>query len=118
MAKMVRNVAVALTLAGALIGAPRQSAAANGEAVTNATRTSTSHVRSANPAILSLIAAATERSATFRRLVQDIDASDSYVYVDEGSCGHNVRACFARVTASGSRRFMWVRSRRTRPTGI
>jgi hypothetical protein len=109
MAKMGRNVAVALTVAGALIGAPRQSAAADGEAVTNTTRTSTSHVRSANPAIRSLIAAATERSATFRRLVQDIDASDSYVYVNEGRCGHGVRACFARVTASGPQRFLWVK---------
>ena len=107
MAKMGRNVAVALTVAGALIGAPRQSTAADGDDVTNSTRT-TSHVRSTNPAILSLIAAAIERSVTFRRLVQDIDASDSYVYVDEGNCGRGVRACFTRVTASGPRRFMWV----------
>jgi hypothetical protein len=109
MATMGRNVAVALTVAIALIGAPRQNAAAQGEAVTNTTRTLTSHVRSANPAILILIAAATERSATFRRLVEDIDASDSYVYVNVGKCGHDVRACLARVTASGPRRFMWVK---------
>jgi len=39
--KMGRNVAMALTVAGALIGGPRQSAVADGEAVTNTTRTST-----------------------------------------------------------------------------
>jgi hypothetical protein len=32
---------MALTVAGALIGGPRQSAVADGEAVTNTTRTST-----------------------------------------------------------------------------
>jgi hypothetical protein len=41
MAEIARNVAVALTVAGALIGGPRQSAAADGEAVTNTTHTST-----------------------------------------------------------------------------
>ena len=50
-----------------------------------------------------------EGSATFRRLVEDIDASDSYVYVNEGHCGHGVRACFVTVTSSGARRFMWVK---------
>ena len=67
------------------------------------------HVRSSSPAIASLIAQATERSTTFRRLIAEINASDSYVYVNEGTCGHGVRACFVRVTASGPRRFMWVK---------
>jgi len=55
------------------------------------------------------MARAAERSTTFRRLVQDIDASDSYVYVDEGECGRGVHACFVSVTASRSQRFMWVK---------
>ena len=71
--------------------------------------TTSSHVRSNSPAIVSIIAQATERSTTFRRLVEDIDASDSYVYVNEGHCGHGVRACFVSVTSSGARRFMWVK---------
>jgi hypothetical protein len=108
MAKTGRNAAVALAVAGALMGAPRASVAAGADATTNTTLTSTSHVRSANPAIVSLMAQATERSATFRRLVQDIDASDSYVYVNEGKCGHGVRACFVSVTASKANRFMRV----------
>jgi hypothetical protein len=108
MAKTGRNVAVALAAVGALIGTSRASAAADAEVPTNTIRTSSSHVRSANPAIVSLIAQATERSATFRRLVEDIDASDSYVYVNEGKCGHGVRACFVSVTASKANRYMRV----------
>jgi hypothetical protein len=30
---------------------------------------------------------------TFRRLVERIDATDGLVYVDQGRCGHGVRAC-------------------------
>ena len=108
MAKTGRNVAVALAVTAALMGAPHASAAADGEATTSTTRIST-HVRSADPSIVTLIAQATERSATFRRLVQDIDASDSYVYVNEGNCGCGVRACFTHVTAAGSKRYMWVK---------
>ncbi len=109
MAKTGRNVAVALAVAGGLIGMPHVSAAADAEGVTNTIPTSTSHVRSASPAIASIIAQATDRSATFRRLIQDIEASDSYVYVNEGRCGHGVRACFVTVSASGPQRFMWVK---------
>jgi|RhiMethySRZTD1v2_1073278.scaffolds.fasta_scaffold04603_15 hypothetical protein len=108
MVKTGRNVAVALAAIGALIGSPRTSAAADAEDLTNTMRTS-SHVRSVSAAIESLIAQAMEGSATFRRLVEDIDASDSYVYVNEGHCGHGVRACFVTVSSSGARRFMWVK---------
>ena len=77
-----------------------------------------SHVRASNPGIAAAIDHATERSATFRRLLATIDASDSYVYVSEGECGHGVRACFVSVTSSGSNRFMFVRidSRKTDST--
>jgi len=107
MVKTGRNVAVALAAIGALIGSPRTSAAADAEDLTNTMRTS-SHVRSVSAAIESLIAQAMEGSATFRRLVEDIDASDSYVYVNEGHCGHGVRACFVSVTSSQTSRYMFV----------
>jgi hypothetical protein len=42
-------------------------------------------------------------------LVETIDASDSYMYVREGDCGHGVRACFVSLTMAGSRRIMWVK---------
>ena len=67
-------------------------------------------VRSASPRITAAIRQAMEGSATFRGLIATIDASDGYVFVNEG-----VRACFVSVTSSGSNRFMFVRidSRKT-----
>jgi hypothetical protein len=50
-------------------------------------------VRSESPAIAAAIREATERSQTFRRLVETIDSSDGLVYVEEGKCRHSVRAC-------------------------
>jgi hypothetical protein len=55
-----------------------------------------------------MIQQATERSATFRGLVEKIDASDSLVFVNEGHCGHGVRACFVSVTSSQTSRYMFV----------
>jgi hypothetical protein len=57
-------------------------------------------VRSEDPALAAVIREATERSATFRRMIQTIDATDGLVYVEEGKCRHSVRACllmFVRV---------------------
>ena len=60
-----------------------------------------SRVRSSSASILALIGQAAERSETFRRLVETIDASDGIVYVEEGTCGRGVRACFVAVSESG-----------------
>jgi len=68
----------------------------------------TSHVRSSNPALVALIHQAAERSATFHSIVETIDASDSFVFVEQGDCGHGVRACFVSVTASTTYRYMRV----------
>ena len=67
------------------------------------------HVRSSNPAIRALIVQAIEQSATFRRMVETIDTSDSVVYVEEGTCGRGMRACFMNVTRAGAHRVLWVR---------
>jgi hypothetical protein len=67
------------------------------------------HVRAVDPVIGPLIARGVAHSATFRELVAAIDASDSYVYVQEGSCRRGVRACLVAVTAAESARFVWVK---------
>ena len=66
-------------------------------------------VRSNSPAIATLIELARERSATFRALVATIDGTDGIVYVDEGKCGHSVRACFMlSVQVSGPHRVLRI----------
>jgi hypothetical protein len=50
-------------------------------------------VRSEDPAIAAVIRGATERSATFRHLIERINATDGLVYVEEGKCRRSVRAC-------------------------
>jgi hypothetical protein len=100
MATTTRNTVAAMVAAGALLAAPRTSAAQeSGE----------THVRSSSPAIVTLIKEASERSATLRQLVATIEASDTYVYVNEGDCGRRVRACLAGVTMAGPRRVLWVK---------
>jgi hypothetical protein len=51
-------------------------------------------VRSHTPQIVDAIARGTAASPTLRRLIDNIDATDGIVYVDDGQCGHSVRACF------------------------
>jgi hypothetical protein len=66
-------------------------------------------VRSSNPRITALVHQATERSETFRRIVETIDASDGIVYVEDGRCRHGARACFTSVTAAGRNRILSVK---------
>ena len=66
-------------------------------------------VRSGHPYIRAMIAEAARRSATFRRLVSDIEATDGIVYVEQGACGHRVHACLAMaVTPAGDYRILKV----------
>jgi hypothetical protein len=51
-----------------------------------------------DPSIAALLQEATERSATFRHLVDSIDTTDGIVYVERGTCGHHVQACLALTT--------------------
>ena len=88
---------VAMVVVGAILAA-RDSTAQPSEA----------HVRSFSPAIVALMQRAGERSATSRQLIRTIEQSDSYVYVDEGKCGQDARACFVTVTKAGPKRIMWV----------
>ena len=52
-----------------------------------------SRVRAEDPALSTLIRQATDHSATFRRLVAEIQSSDGIIHVMRGRCGHYVRAC-------------------------
>lgn len=62
-----------------------------------------------DPFIASLIREATERSGTFRRLVETIDATDGIVYVQKGRCGHNVLTCLAlTVRVAGPSRILRI----------
>src|SRR5262249_32470243 len=66
-------------------------------------------VRSSHTYIGWMRAEAAKRSATFRRLVSDIEATDGIVYVEQGACGHRVRACLAlSVTPAGGYRILRV----------
>ena len=63
-------------------------------------------VRSNSARIVDAIARGVERSATFRGLVDTIDATDGLVFVEEGRCGHSgIRACLLlSVTIAGPHR--------------
>ena len=98
MTKTFGTLTVGLILA---LGLTQRAAASQAMGVTS--------VRSSSPWLVALIEQASERSQTFRGLVETINASDGIVYVEEGPCGHGVRACFVSVTAAGPNRFLWVR---------
>jgi hypothetical protein len=65
-------------------------------------------IRTHTPVMAILIQQATERSATFRRLVEAINASDGIVYVRAADCGHGVRPCLADVTAARPNRILRI----------
>ena len=104
MTKTTRYLLVSTLVVAGWVAAPR-----TGEAADETTPTGGSHVRSSNLAIRTLIVQATEQSATFRSMVETIDASDSVVYVEEGTCRRGMRACFTNVTGARGQRFLWVK---------
>jgi len=89
MTKRTRNVAVAVMMAASAVGIPQASMAADVPVTAPAPM---SHVRAQNLRVAGVVQSAFDRSATFRKLVAIIDASDSYVYIHVGTCGHGVRA--------------------------
>jgi hypothetical protein len=106
MANTLQTAAAMVVAVGAALVAPHT---VSGAELLAATHTSGSHVRSSSAAILTLIEQATERSTTFRQLIATIDAGDAIVYVQDGRCGHGVRACFHTVTTTAGHRMLWVR---------
>ena len=62
-----------------------------------------------DPSIAGIIREATERSPTFRRLVETIDETDGIVYVEQGKSRNGVRACLAlTVTVAGPNRILRI----------
>jgi hypothetical protein len=104
MAKTTRNLTMAAVVT-ATMGVPHTSMAADAP---HSAASPMSHVRTTDPAVAVVMQTTFDRSATFRKLIAIIDASDSYVYVQAGKCRHSVRACFVGVTASDTHRFMRV----------
>jgi hypothetical protein len=68
-----------------------------------------SRVRSNNGTLRDLITRAAEQSATFRRLVETINSSDGFVYIEPGACRHGVRACLASVKSTSRQRFLFIK---------
>jgi hypothetical protein len=59
--------------------------------------------------IAALIQEGTERSPTFRRLINTIDATNGLVYVEQGNCHHHVRACLVlTVQVAGPYRLLRI----------
>ena len=106
MTRTTRNVMVGMAIAIGTAGIPRAEAADRelGTAAPDLLR-----IRTHTPVVATLIQEATERSATFRALVETIDASDGIVYVSDGDCGHGVRACLVEVFAAGPNRILRVK---------
>ena len=66
-------------------------------------------LRSVGGTLAAVMTEATVRSATFRQLAHAISQTDGIVYVEDGDCGHGVRACLATVTTAGANRIVRVR---------
>ena len=67
-------------------------------------------IRSDNARITGAISHGTERSGTFRHLVDSVEASDGLVYVIDGECGHSVNACLLlSITTAGQFRVLRIR---------
>jgi hypothetical protein len=77
-----------------------------------ASRTLASAVRSSSTSIQALLVEAVRDSATFKRLVDALDASDGLVYVESGTCrrgGDKLNACLMNdVVAAGGRRYLRI----------
>ena len=66
-------------------------------------------VRSENPLLSGTLVQGAERSTTFRRLIEAINATDGLVYVMEGKCGQGVRACLhMSLELSGQNRLLRI----------
>ena len=75
-------------------------------------------VRSESPSLSASIAQGVQSSATFRRLVDEIEMTDGLVYVLEGRCGQGVRACLhMSVELAGPNRLLRILVDRRRAPG-
>jgi len=94
-----------------LLAAGRVSARAQASGTGSTPDAPTSaRVRAEDPALSALIRHATDQSATFRSLVEAIQATNGVVYVTRGRCGnHDVSACLLLwMTVAGPNRMLRV----------
>ena len=102
MTRITRLLIVDIMMTGLIgMGGPVIAASGDGLAI--------DRVRSSNAVIVKVLKEASDRSRTFRGLVETIKASDGTVYVEEGKCGYGVRACLVTVTMAGANRNLWVK---------
>lgn len=105
MAKYARN----LTAILAVVGTMAASTMARAQDVPTTAPSAPSRVRSSAPAIAAMIREASAQSATFRGLVETIEATDGIVYVEQGVCGRGMRACLVGITTAGANRLVWLK---------
>ena len=80
-----------------------------GVGATRAAEAADSRVRTDSPLLARLIDEASARSATFRTLVDTINATDGIVYLQTGRCPGRVQACLSHsVTRSGPNRVLRI----------
>ena len=97
-----RSVAIPLALWSLTLGGLGPSAESSAHETS-------SWVRSESPIVLSAIAIATERSATFRRLIESIESTDGLIYIIEGQCPREVPACLHLwIGTAGRRRLLRI----------
>lgn len=66
-------------------------------------------VRSSHPGLAAVIRTASERSMTFRGLLETIEATDGSVHVEHGTCPWHARGCLlSTVTISGRYRVLQI----------
>ena len=100
MAKRARNAAWILAVLAAV--APATAAHAGQDDPL------TRRVRTTDARIAALIEQAGRESATFRRMLETINGSDTYVFISDGRCRHDQAACFVAVRCAGVNRMMFV----------
>ena len=119
MAHTARILVAGIVMAGALVSAKHSEAAkpqVDADAVRPVAVAARAGVRTESPTVANLIGQATQHSATFRELIDTIEASDGIVYVNEGECARGVRACLLHmVTVAGPWRRLWVHVDTQRP---
>jgi hypothetical protein len=94
---------LALVLSAGVLAAGPHAAATHAE-------DPSSHVRFDDDRIAEVFRFVVERSATFRRLVADLDASDCIVYVQPGTCARRRRpACLGYIKATPGARYLGIR---------
>ncbi len=112
MAHTTRILVAGLVIAGALVSVKHSEAAepqANAAAARPLVGPTAAGVRTTSPVLAALIRQATGRSATFRGLIDTIEASDGIVHVSEGKCRHGARACLPlTVTVAGPFRILFI----------